>query len=86
MSSTKFIRRGKGQMNVRVNITIPEHVAGKLFSLVPKGQRSKLVAELLEKELKTIERERLEQELAEGYSERREEDMGLSEEWRPTIS
>ncbi len=66
---------------VKLNFTIPEEVAYKLRQLVSQRKRSAFVAVAVQEKLQKIEEERIEQDLIEGYIERREEDMELNEEW-----
>lgn len=70
-------------MNVKMTFTIPEDLANRLRDQVAKSQRSAFVAHSLLEKLRDLERERLEQELIEGYIETREEDRLINEEWEP---
>jgi septation ring formation regulator EzrA len=62
----------------RLNITIPDHVADEL-SHVPN--KSKFIAEVLEKELKAIKQRELDQLLVKGYQKTKTEDASLNAEW-----
>lgn len=62
----------------RLNITIPDNVALEL-STIPN--KSKFIAEVLEKELKEMKQKELDRLLIEGYQKTKKEDASLSAEW-----
>ena len=70
-------------MNVKMTFTIPEEISDRLKEQVIQSKRSAFVANALKEKLQDLERERLEQELIEGYIETREEDRLINEEWEP---
>ena len=59
---------------IKMNFTIPEEVAEKLFSHVPEGQRSAFVANSISEKIDAVEAEKLHQDLVEGYTVRAAED------------
>ena len=68
-------------MAVRVNFTLPEEVLESLKSNVKERQRSSFVAAALREKLVSLERERLEAELIEGYQACAEESRAINAEW-----
>lgn len=65
----------------KINLTMPEDVVDRLYSQVPKRQRSAFVANATEEKLDAIEAAALNQNLIEGYKERAEEDAELNGDW-----
>jgi hypothetical protein len=62
----------------RLNITIPDHVAIELSSIPNK---SKFIAEVLEKELGEMKQKELDRLLIVGYQKTKKEDTSLNVEW-----
>jgi len=62
----------------RLNITIPDHLAKELESI---SNKSKFIAEVLDKELKEIKQRKLNQLLVEGYQKTKAEDSQVNVEW-----
>jgi metal-responsive CopG/Arc/MetJ family transcriptional regulator len=67
---------------VRMNITIPEHLARKLEQIVSPRKKSKFIVESLEECIQRMEREELKARLKEGYKVRRDEGRRIAEEFR----
>ena len=68
---------------VRINITIPDHLARKLDRMVSPRKKSKFIVESLEERIQRMEREELKSSLKEGYRVRREEGLKIAEEFKP---
>lgn len=62
----------------RLNITLPDHIADGL-SRIPN--KSKFIAEVLEKELKERKQRELDKLLVQGYQKTNEEDVSIDAEW-----
>lgn len=62
----------------RLNITIPDHLAKELESI---SNKSKFIAEVLDKELKEMKQRKLDQLLVEGYQKTKDEDAQVNTEW-----
>lgn len=62
----------------RLNITIPDNIAKELESIYNK---SKFIAEVLDKELKEIKQRKLDQLLVKGYQKTKDEDLQVNTEW-----
>ncbi|MHC2994200.1 MAG: hypothetical protein IBV53_01655 [Candidatus Atribacteria bacterium] len=62
----------------RFNITLPEDIALEIKNITNK---SHFIAEALREKLKSIEKEKLDQLLIEGYKATREEDKEIDKEW-----
>jgi metal-responsive CopG/Arc/MetJ family transcriptional regulator len=67
---------------VRMNITIPDHLARKLDTMVSPRKKSKFIVESLEERIQRMEREELTSNLEEGYKERRDEGLKIAEEFK----
>jgi len=67
---------------VRMNITIPEHLARKLDQMVSPRKKSKFIVESLEECIQRKEREELKAKLKEGYRVTRDEGLKIAEEFR----
>jgi len=67
---------------VRVNITIPDHLARKLDKMVSPRKKNKFIVETLEERIPRMEREELTSNLEEGYKERRDEGLKIAEEFK----
>ena len=68
--------------SVRMNITIPDHLARKLDTMVSPRKKSKFIVESLEERIQRMEREELTSNLEEGYKERRDEGLKIAEEFK----
>lgn len=66
---------------VRMSITIPSELADKLHEFTGSRKKSQFITECLEKNIRMIEQEKLQEELAEGYQARREESRIITEEF-----
>lgn len=66
---------------MKLNFTVPEDVAELLRARVGKRKRSAFVSSAVMQKLKELERERLREELSEGYQARRKEDAENADEW-----
>ncbi len=63
----------------RLNITLPEKLSNRLDALVGPGKKSRFIAETLEEKIESIEQERLQAALEEGYQARGEEAVSCTE-------
>ena len=68
-------------MNQRLNITLPEQTVRLLDRMVPKGQRSKLIDEAVNRFVRDQGRVRLRKQLERGAKARAERDLDVAEEW-----
>lgn len=68
-------------MTVKVNFTLPEELFASLKTNVRQRERSSFVASALREKLASLERQRLEAELTEGYQARAGEAQAINAEW-----
>ena len=68
-------------MNQRLNITLPEQTVRLLDRMVPKGQRSKLIDEAVNRFVRDQGRVSLRKQLERGAKARAERDLDVAEEW-----
>ena len=68
-------------MNQRLNITLPEQTVRLLDSVVPKGQRSRLIDEAVKRFVREQGRVRLRKQLERGAKARAERDLDVAQEW-----
>ena len=68
-------------MNRRLNITLPEQTVRMLDRVVPRGQRSKLIDEAVNRFVKEQGKANLRRQLALGATARSERDREMTEEW-----
>jgi CopG family transcriptional regulator/antitoxin EndoAI len=68
-------------MHRRINITLPEETARLLDRVVPKGDRSRLIAAAIAHYVGATGRAQLRKRLKEGAIRRAERDLRLAEEW-----
>ena len=66
---------------IRLNITLPKDVADSLNLMAGPRKRSRFIAEAITVRIENIRKEKLERDLAEGYSFTREESVSLSREF-----
>ncbi|MBM4350812.1 MAG: hypothetical protein FJ106_13110 [Deltaproteobacteria bacterium] len=66
---------------VRMNITIPKELADEIEKMTPSRKRSSFIAEALRQKVKDLQRERIEQELEEGYKMNRDESLSIAREF-----
>jgi CopG family transcriptional regulator/antitoxin EndoAI len=74
---------GRGIVNVRLNITLPESTVRLLDKAASRGKRSSLIDEAVRSYLKRASRTKLHKELAEGYRRDADLDLKIAEEWFP---
>ena len=67
---------------VRINITIPDHLARKLDRMVSPRKKSKFIVESLEEHIQRLEHEKLKNRLEEGYKVRRDEGIKIAGEFK----
>lgn len=63
----------------RINITIPEELSKKMSNIPNK---SKFITEAIEEKLDQMEREKLNEVLAEGYDATKVEDEEVNNDWK----
>ena len=68
---------------VRLNITIPEEIGKELKQIRNKSQ---YIAQAIREKLKREQKEKLEQELIEGYKANYKEDKKINQEWEATLN
>ena len=66
---------------VRLNITLPEQLARQLDNLAGRRNKSRFIAETLRQRIESIENERLQMLLEEGYKSARQESLDLAKEF-----
>jgi len=66
---------------VRLNITLPRHLAGLLNQIAGPRKRSQFIAEALQDRIEKQKRIELENAMAEGYRATRDENITLSREF-----
>ncbi len=66
---------------VRLNITLPEDLANQLEEVAGPGQKSRFIAETLQRRVQEIKQRALQELLAEGYKARKEEASSLAKEF-----
>lgn len=67
--------------SLKINFTMPEDVACELRARVRKSSRSAFVTDAVRNKLEELKKERLQQELVEGYIARKDEDTVINQEW-----
>lgn len=67
-----------GGILVRINITLPDSIASELKQIPNK---SRLIAELLQREIEERKQTQLEKQLEKGYKNTKSEDSRINEEW-----
>ena len=67
--------------NIRVNISVPKRLIDAVDRFAGKRKRSLFVAEALRAKIEQLEKEQLEQRLAEGYRESRKQGIELAAEF-----
>jgi len=67
----------------RVNITLPEKTIRLIDQVAARGDRSRLIAEAVERYIKEMGRAQLRARLKEGALARGERDLHLADEWLP---
>jgi CopG family transcriptional regulator / antitoxin EndoAI len=68
-------------MTKRLNITLPERTVALMDRVAGKGQRSRLIAEAVERYVEEEGRAKLRKRLREGAEARAGRDLELAEEW-----
>jgi CopG family transcriptional regulator/antitoxin EndoAI len=68
-------------MTKRLNITLPERTVTLMDRVAGKGQRSRLIAEAVERYVEEEGRAKLRKRLREGAEARATRDLELAEEW-----
>ena len=68
-------------MTKRLNITLPERTVALMDRVAGKGQRSRLIAEAVERFIEEEGRAKLRKRLREGAEVRARRDLQLAEEW-----
>lgn len=68
-------------MTKRLNITLPERTVTLIDRVAGKGQRSRLIAEAVERYVKEEGRAKLRRRLREGAEARAKRDLELAEAW-----
>ena len=66
---------------IRLNITIPEELAGQLDKLVGPRNKSHFITEALRQRIAEIKEQKLKQILEEGYKARKQESLSLAKEF-----
>ena len=77
----KWVYRRAGDMTKRLNITLPERTVALMDRVAGKGQRSRLIAEAVERFIEEEGRAKLRKRLREGAEVRARRDLQLAEEW-----
>ena len=70
-------------MHKRLNITLPEKTLRLLDRVAKKGDRSRVIAEAVERYVDDRTRKRLKERLKQGAIAHAERDRRLAEEWSP---
>jgi rRNA-processing protein FCF1 len=65
----------------KINISMPVEIEEKLSSWVQNGKKSAFITECVKMRLEALEREKLEKDLIEGYSLRRDEALEITKEF-----
>jgi CopG family transcriptional regulator / antitoxin EndoAI len=68
-------------MTKRLNVTLPERTVALMDRVAGKGQRSRLIAEAVERYVEEEGRAKLRKRLREGAEARAGRDLQLAEEW-----
>ncbi len=68
-------------MHRRLNITLPEEIIQLLDRVVEKGDRSRVIAEAVERYVTEAGRASLRRRIREGAKRRAERDVEIAEEW-----
>ena len=68
-------------LHKRVNITLPERTVRLIDRVAEKGDRSRLIAEAVERYVREMGRAELRARLKEGALARAERDLALADEW-----
>lgn len=68
---------------VRLNITLPEELAGRLDELAPARKKSCFIAEALAEKIKEIQNDQLQKLLEEGYKATKGESFAIAKEFEP---
>jgi len=66
---------------VRMNITIPQELAQKVYELTGSRKRSQFISEALKHRIEEIQREKAQKALEEGYTARKEESHSITREF-----
>jgi metal-responsive CopG/Arc/MetJ family transcriptional regulator len=66
---------------VRLNMTLPKDLADKLNSMVKPRQKSYFIAEALRDKIETIQKEKMNKSLEEGYKKRKQESLLIAKEF-----
>lgn len=69
-------------MAVRTTIQLDESLLSRLRSLVPPRKMNRFIVQAVAEKVDAVERERLEQELKQGYLASAEEDAEVAEDWK----
>jgi len=75
------MRRGSTTMHRRLNITLPEETVRLIDRVAKKGDRSRFIAEAVERYVAEIGRANLKRQLKEGAIRRADRDLQLATEW-----
>lgn len=68
-------------MHRRVNVTLPEGTLTLIDRMVPRGNRSRLIAEAIKYYVEHVGRAQLKKRLKEGAIRRAARDRGIAREW-----
>jgi len=68
-------------MRRRLNITLPEETVKLMDRVTRRGERSRLIAEAVERYMKELSRVSLKRQLRQGAQRRARRDLELAEEW-----
>ncbi|MCF6334871.1 MAG: hypothetical protein L3J12_03930 [Spirochaetales bacterium] len=66
---------------VRLNITLPDNLAAKMNSYINPRQRSRFIADAVKQKITELEELALQEQLKEGYKERKEESLKITKEF-----
>ena len=68
-------------MHRRINVTLPEDTVTLIDRMVPKDDRSQLIAEAIKYYVEHVGRAKLRKRLKEGALRRAERDLGIADDW-----
>lgn len=69
-------------MAVRTTIQLDESLLSRVRSLIPPRKMNRFIVQAVAEKVDAVERERLEQELKQGYLASAEEDAEVAEDWK----
>ena len=78
---TFSMKKKQSQGHRRINITLPENTLQLMDRVTAKGDRSRFIAEALQRYLGEMNRKELRKQVQEGAIARAERDLKLAQEW-----